>query len=61
MFHFSNYSKDSKFFDNANKKVIGKMKDEYGGVIIDQFIGLKSEMYSIKKIDGSESSTAKGI
>ena len=38
-----------KIFDNANKKVIGKMKDEYGGVIIDQFIGLKSKMYSIKK------------
>ena len=26
------------------------MKDEYGGAIIDQFIGLKSMMYSIKKI-----------
>ena len=46
---FSNYSKDSKFYDDVNKKVIGKMKDEYGGVIIDQFIGLKSKMYSIKK------------
>ena len=31
------------------KKVIGKMKDEYGGAIIDQFVGLKSKMYSIKK------------
>ena len=61
MFDFSNYSKDSKFFDDTNKKVIGKMKDEYGGVIIDQFIGLKSKMYSIRKIDGSESSTAKGV
>ena len=61
LFDFSNYSKDSKFFDNGNKKVIGKMKDEYGGVIIDQFIGLKSKMYSIKKIDGSESKTAKGV
>ena len=39
LFDFSNYSKDSKFFDNANKKVIGKMKDEYGGVIIDKFVG----------------------
>ena len=29
LFDFSNYSKDSKFFDNANKNVIGKMKDEY--------------------------------
>ena len=60
LFDFSNYSKDSKFYDDANKKVTGKMKDEYGGVIIDQFIGLKSKMYSIKKIVGSESSTAKG-
>ena len=61
LFDFSNYSKDSKFYDHTNKNVIGKMKDEYGGVIIDQFIGLKSKMYSIKKIDGSESSTAKGV
>ena len=37
------------------------MKDEYGGVIIDEFIGLKSKIYSIKKIDGSKSSTAKGV
>ena len=55
LFDFTNYSKDSKLYDDTNKKVIGKMKDEYGGVIIDQFIGLKSKMYSIKKIDGSES------
>ena len=37
------------------------MKDEYGGAIIDQFIGLKSKMYSINKIDGSKSSTTKGV
>ena len=38
------------------------MKDEYGGAIINQFIGLKSKMYSIKKkINGSESSTTKGV
>ena len=62
LFDFSNYSKDSNFFDNANKKVIGKIKDEYGGVIINEFVGLKSRMYSIKKtIDGSESSTAKRV
>ena len=35
LFDFSNYSKDSKFSDDTNKKVIGKMKYEYGGVIID--------------------------
>ena len=61
MFDFSNYSKDSTFYDDTNKNVIGKMKDEYGGAIIDQFIELKSKMYSIKKVNGSESSTTKGV
>ena len=46
----SNYSKDSKFFNETNKNVIGKMKDEFGGVIIIEFVGLKSKMYSIKKL-----------
>ena len=49
-FDFSNYSKDSKLFDETNKKVIGKMKDEFGGVIVTEFVGLKSKMYSIKKL-----------
>ena len=25
------------------------MKDEFGGVVIDEFVGLKSKIYSIKK------------
>ena len=49
MSDFSNYSKDSKFFNETNKKVIGKMKDEFGGVIVSEFVGLKSKMYSMKK------------
>ena len=61
LFDFSNYSNDSTFYDDTNKKVIGKMKDEYGGAIIDQFTGLKSKIYSIKIINGSESSTTKGV
>ena len=60
MFDFSNYSKDSIFYD-TNKKVFGIMKNEYGEVIIIEFIGWKSKMYSIRKIDGSESSTTKGV
>ena len=28
LFDFSNFSKDSKFYDNQNEMVIGKMKDE---------------------------------
>ena len=61
LFDFSNYSKDSRFFDGTNKNVIGRMKDEFGGIIVSDFIGLKSKMYSIKKIDGKESNTAKGV
>ena len=60
-FNFSNYSKDSKFFDDANKKVIGIMKVEMGGVIIVEYIGLKSKMYLTKKNDGREINTAKGV
>ena len=37
------------------------MKDEFSGVIIDKFIGLKPKMYLIKKNDGSELNTAKGV
>ena len=58
-FDFSNYSNDSKFFNETNKKVIGKMKDEFAGVIVSEFVGLKSKMYSVKKIDGEEYHTAK--
>ena len=50
MFDFNNYPKDSKFFDETNKNFIGTMKDEFGGVIVDEFVGLKVKMYSIKKL-----------
>ena len=36
------------------------MKDESEGKIIDEFVGLKSKMYSMKNIDGKESN-AKGV
>ena len=42
---FSNHQKDSKIFNETNKKVITKMKDEFGGVIVREFVGLKSKMY----------------
>ena len=51
MFDFSNYLKDSKFFDETNKKVIDKMKD----------VASKSKMYSMKNIDDNESNTTKGV
>ena len=41
LFDFSNYLKDSRFFDETNKKVSGKMKDEFRRVIIDELVELK--------------------
>ena len=61
LFDFSNYPEDSNFFDLANKKVIGKTQDESEEKIIDEFVRLKSKMYSIKNIDNKESNTAKGV
>ena len=61
LFDFSNYPKDPNFFDQTNKNVTGKMKDELEGKIIDEFVGLKSKMYSTKNINGKESNTAKGV
>ena len=37
------------------------MKDEKEAKINDEFVGLKSKMYSIKNIDGKESNLAKGV
>ena len=61
LFDLCNYPKYSKFFDETNKKVIGKMKDESEGKMIDEFVGIKSKMYSMKNIDCKESNTAKGV
>ena len=41
LFDFSEYSSNSKFFDPVNKRVIGKMKDEFKGKIISEFVGLE--------------------
>ena len=37
------------------------MKDEFGGIIVIEFVGLKSKMHSMKKINGKECDTAKGV
>ena len=42
---FSNYSTKSKFYDDSNKLVIEKMKNQTRGVGIEEFVGLKPKMY----------------
>ena len=60
-FDNSDYPKSSPYFDKTNKKVIGKFKDEAAGVPIDEFVGLRSKMYSYMKDNQKGGKTAKGI
>ena len=48
LFDFSNYDKDHKCYSTKNKKVIGNFKDECGGLIINEFVGLRAKFYSYK-------------
>ena len=61
LFDLSNFPKSSKYYCDENKKIVGKMKDEYGGKSILKFVGLKSKMYSILDESSNEKSTNKGL
>ena len=61
MFDFSNYSTKSKYYDNSNKLVVDKMKDETAGVVIKEFFGLKPKMCYFLLNDSSEHKKAKGV
>jgi len=60
LFDNSDYPKSSKYFFNDNKKVIGKFKDEAAGKVINEFVGLKSKMYSYL-LGEEEHKKAKGV
>ena len=59
LFDFSRYPINSYYHDISNKKVLGKMKDEFNGVKISDFVGLKSKMYSLISVDDKEVNKAK--
>ena len=46
MFDLSNYSANSKYYDDSNKLVIDKKKDETADVSVEESIGLKPKIYS---------------
>ena len=48
------------YHDNANKKVLGKFKDECEGKAPAEFVGLRPKMYSLQ-IGSDNKSTAKGV
>ena len=55
-FDTSNFSPNhpSGIPTGINKKVPGMFKDEAGGEIIEEFVGLRAMLYAIKKLDGEE-------
>ena len=61
MLSFSNYSTKSKYYDNTNKLLAGKMKNETVGVAIEEFVELKPKMYSYFVNDNSEHKKAKDV
>ena len=55
------YSTTSKYYDNSNSLVVGKMKDKTAGVSTEEFVGLKPKVYSHLVDDNSEHKKAKGV
>ena len=61
-FDFSNYPTNHTNFDNKiNHLKPGVFKDETGSIPIQEFIGLRSKMYSVLTKEGNGKRTAKGI
>ena len=61
MFEFSNYFAKSKYYDDSNKLVVLKIKDEMGGVATEEFVGLKPKVYSNVVSDSNEKKKEKSI
>ena len=50
-FDFSEYPKQQPLYDETNKKVIGKMKDECADTPITEYVGLRPKLYSVLRAD----------
>ena len=56
---FGSYLTNSKYQDDSNKLLIGKVKNETGGVAVEKFVRLKSKMDSLFVNGNSEHKKAK--
>ena len=60
LFNFWGYEKESPFYNDENKKVISRMKDELNEKIIEELVGLRAKTYSLKT-KKEEMKKAKGV
>nr|CAG8642698.1 8208_t:CDS:2 [Entrophospora candida] len=61
LFDFSNYPNTHPLYNEENKAVIGKFKDECCGMPMWEFIGLRAKMYAFEIENGQITKKAKGI
>ena len=61
LYDTSNYPQDHPLHSAANKKILGKMKDECDGRPIAEYVGLRPKMYSRLEASGSNIKKAKGV
>ena len=55
------HHQDHPLYSSANKKVLGKLKDECARRAIAKYVGLRPNMYSILKSGGENTKKAKGV
>jgi len=58
LFDYSDYPKDSPYYDPKNKKVVGKFKCETKGAPIVEFVGLRPKMYSLQYKESCDPTSA---
>ena len=60
-FDFSNFPTNHKLYSTNNKMIPGKFKDECPNSVIEEVVGLRGKMYSVKKVDGENKKAAHGV
>ena len=60
LYDTSDYPQDHPLYSSANKKVLGKLKDECAGRAIAEYVGLRPKMYSILEAGGKKHQEGEG-